>query len=131
VEVKLPATLAADMGAGWSEAVQDTFGEFQLGVWLREAGVSASDASAAAAGWGGDRLGVLEGPGDAWAVVMSTAWDSTTDATEFETAAGASLSELGGSATILPGKGGDTRWLLVASDDDTLARVASVLGLAG
>ena len=32
VAVKLPATLAAEMGDGWTEAIQDTFGEFQLGV---------------------------------------------------------------------------------------------------
>ena len=78
-----PTTLAAEMGDGWTESIQDTFGEFQIGVWLRQSGISASDASAAAAGWGGDRLAVLDGPGEAWAVVMRTTWDTDEDATAF------------------------------------------------
>jgi hypothetical protein len=128
VKVSLPKRLAADLGKGWSVALQDTFGELQLGIWLRDIGAPGADA--AAAGWGGDRLGVLEGPGDAWAVVMSTTWDSAAEATEFEAAVGSSLSALGGSAQVLPGKGGATRWVLVASDDATLGKVANVLGLA-
>ena len=76
------------MGEGWSESIQDTFGEFQLGVWLRESGVSSSDASNAAAGWGGDRLAVLQGPDDSWAVVMRTTWDTDEDAAAFQQAAG-------------------------------------------
>jgi hypothetical protein len=76
------------MGDGWTEAIQDTFGEFQLGVWLRESVLSASDASAAAAGWGGDRLAVLNGPDEAWAVVLRSTWDTDEDAKAFSQAAG-------------------------------------------
>ena len=128
-KVALPKNLARDLGKGWTLPLQDTFGEFQLGIWLREAG--ATDATAAAAGWGGDRLGVLEGPGDAWAVVMATDWDSAAEAAEFETAADTGVATLGPNARLLPGKGDTVRWILVASDAATLAKVANVLGLAG
>lgn len=87
VAVKLPKTLAADMGKGWSEAIQDTFGEFQIGVWLRESGSGSRDATDAAAGWGGDRLAVLEGLNGAWAVIMRSTWDTADDAVAFGTAA--------------------------------------------
>jgi hypothetical protein len=128
-KVALPKNLARDLGKGWTLPLEDTFGEFQLGVWLREAG--ATDATAAAAGWGGDRLGVLEGPGDAWAVAMATDWDSAAEAAEFETAANTAVATLGPNARLLPGKGDTVRWILVASDAATLAKVANVLGLAG
>ena len=128
-KVALPKNVARDLGKGWTLPLEDTFGEFQLGVWLREAG--ATDATAAAAGWGGDRLGVLEGPGDAWAVAMATDWDSAAEAAEFETAANTAVATLGPNARLLPGAGDTIRWILVASDDATLAKVANVLGLAG
>jgi hypothetical protein len=88
VEVPLDAAAVADaMGAGWSGTPEDTLGEFQLTVWLRENGVPALDATAAAAGWGGDRMTYLRGPDGSWALVMRTAWDTATDADEFGTAA--------------------------------------------
>jgi hypothetical protein len=131
VAVTLPADLEARLGTGWTVPLQDTFGEFQLGIWLRENGVGAADASTAAAGWGGDRLAVIEGPDGAWAMAMNTAWDSDADATEFEKAATTALKKAGGVAQVLPGSGGATRWVLVASDDATAAKVAGALGLAG
>ena len=101
IAVKLPAALAADMGDGWKVATQDTFGEFQLGVWLRESGVRASDASAAAAGWGGDRLAVLNGPDDAWAVVLRSTWDTDDDATAFRQAAGQAVTDGPNAGTVI------------------------------
>jgi hypothetical protein len=56
------AALAKAMGAGWSGTPEDTLGEFQLSVWLRENGLVALTAGDAAAGWGGDRLAYLRGP---------------------------------------------------------------------
>jgi hypothetical protein len=38
---------------------------------------------------------------------------------------------LAASASLLPGAGGTERWVVVASDDATLARLSNVLGLAG
>ena len=131
VPVALPADLTTKLGSGWSIGMQDTFGELQTGVWLKEGGVEATAADAAAAGWGGDRLAVLDGPNDAWAVVMETVWDTDADATAFDAAATTALSKAQGSARVLPGAGGRTRWVVVGSDDATLSKVANALGLAG
>ena len=112
VEVQLPADLATDLGTGWTVPLQDTFGEFQTGIWLREGGVPQAAADAAAAGWGGDRLAVIDGPDGAWAVAMHTAWDTEADAAEFETAATTALQKAGGVAQVVPGTGGTTRWVV-------------------
>jgi len=130
VQVTLPADLGTRLGSGWSVPLEDTFGEFQLGLWLRENGVPPADATKAAAGWGGDRLAVMEGPGGAWAVAIHTEWDTTADATGFDAAAAIALKKAGGAARVLPGVGGRTRWVLVAGDAATLSRIATVLGLA-
>ena len=131
IKVTMPADLATHLGAGWSAPLQDTFGELQIGIWLRGGGVVSADATAAAAGWGGDRLAVLEGPNGTWAVAMQTVWDTAADATAFEAAATTALAKAGGPAKVLPGAGGKTRWVLVAGDAATLSHVANVLGLAG
>ena len=119
------------MGAGWTVPIQDTFGEFQLGLWLRESGVDPQAARDAAAGWGGDRLAVVEGPDGAWAVAMQTAWDTDADAAAFETAATTAIKKATGDAQVLPGAGGKTRWVLIANDAKTSGKVAGALGLAG
>ena len=131
VTVTLPKDLAKRLGTGWSVPLEDTFGEFQTGIWLREGGVVAAAASDAAAGWGGDRLAVVEGPNGAWAVAWQTAWDTDADAAAFETAATTALSKAQGVSAVLPGVGGKTRWILVASDAGTMGRITTVLGLAG
>jgi hypothetical protein len=131
VAVTLPTDLETSLGKGWSVPMQDTFGELQLGIWLRESGVVAAAATDAAAGWGGDRLAVIEGPDGAWAVVMKTVWDTDADAAEFEAAATTALERSPGVAQVLPGSGGTTRWILVGSDAATVSRVAGVTGLAG
>jgi hypothetical protein len=131
VEVVLPEDAIEGLGDGWSIALQDTYGEFQIGTWLREAGVSATDASAAAAGWGGDRLAVIEGPDGAWAVVMRTVWDTAADAQAFEAAADQAATSAGGPAGVFPGEGGTTRWFVVGNDDATFESVAVGIGLAG
>ena len=63
VAIDVPDDLAARIGPDWELALDDTFGEFQTGVWLRDA--DAANVAEAAAGWGGDRVLVLDGPGDA------------------------------------------------------------------
>jgi hypothetical protein len=128
------AALAKAMGAGWSGTPEDTLGEFQLSVWLRENGISALDAQAAAAGWGGDRLAYLRGPNGAYALALLTAWDSQADADEFLAAAKTAASNLPGAAEarIVPGSGAggsaDRVAVLVASDAPTLAKLSSVVG---
>lgn len=86
IAVKLPAKLAATLGAGWSLAAEDTLGEEVLRIWL-EGVLSTPDAAAAAAGWGGDRLALLRGPNGAVAIALRTEWDTPADAAEFLAAA--------------------------------------------
>jgi hypothetical protein len=129
IEIDLPDDLAERIGPGWNVSLEDTFGEFQLGIWLREAGIS--QGNTVAEGWGGDRVAVLEGPDGAWAVLLATEWDSSADATEFEAAAEVAVETLDDDARLLPGAGGAERWIVVASDSDVLGAVAGALGLAG
>jgi hypothetical protein len=132
VGVDLPDDIAKRLGAGWQVPMEDTFGELQTAVWLRESGVAVDEANDAAAGWGGDRLAVIEGPDDAWAVAWHTVWDTPADAAAFEAAAGTWVGSTGTGAPVrqLLGTGLD-RWIVLASDADTEGRVANALGLAG
>lgn len=94
IKLEIPADLAAQFGAGWTATAQDTFGELQTRVWLREGGVAGDVARMAAEGWGGDRLVLTDGPGAATAAVWTTAWDSVVDAQDFESAARTAISGL-------------------------------------
>ena len=89
------------LGAGWSGTPEDTLGEFQLSVWLRENGVLALDASAAAAGWGGDRLAYLRGPDGKHALALVTSWDTQADADAFQAAATKAAASLPGAARVV------------------------------
>ena len=126
VAVKLPANLATEMGDGWTESMQDTFGEFQIGVWLRESGITASDASAAAAGWGGDRLAVLDGPGEDWAVVMRSTWDTDEDAAAFRQAAGDAVTSVPHAGTVIAD--GRDITVVFASADEILDGAVAAAG---
>jgi hypothetical protein len=136
IEVDLPDDLPGRLGEGWTKALEDTFGEQQFGVWLTgkidvAVTITPPPPPEAAAGWGGDRLALLDGPGDQWAVVIKTAWDTAFDAAEFESAIGPLISKAGGPGQVLPGEGGTVRWIVIGSDDATLGLVAGALGLAG
>jgi hypothetical protein len=91
VEVKLPTNLATSMGTGSSEGGQDTLGEFVLRLWLTQNGVPSATAAAAAAGWGGDRLSLLRGPGSSIDIGIVTKWDTAADASDFRDAAATAL----------------------------------------
>lgn len=129
IEVDLPDDLATRMGTGWSLVQENTLGEHQTGIWLGAPTVAA--ATDGAAGWGGDRIAVLGGPSGAWAIAWQTAWDTAGDAEEFAVTAETAVGKAGGPGSVLPGEGGTTRWVVIGSDDATLAKVANVLGLAG
>lgn len=136
IAVDLPDDLSQRLGAGWKTSLEDTFGEQQFAVWFTgkvdvQALLSPAAPPAAAAGWGGDALALLEGPDGAWVVVMKTAWDTAGDAAEFEAGLNPLLAAAGGPAAVLPGEGGPVRWVLIASNDATLAAAATALGLAG
>lgn len=134
IEVAFDAGLAAKLGAGWCVALQDTLGEFQLGIILRDAGgADTAGANAAAAGWGGDRVALVGGPDGEMGVVLDTRWDTAADASEFASALGpmvANLEAAGRSASVLA-PAPDRVVLLVSNGDETLGRLANVLGLAG
>jgi hypothetical protein len=134
IDVQLPADLASRLGSGWSVGLQDTFGEHQLGVWITASvplGGLPEPPPAAAVGWGGDRMALLDGPNGSWAVVFKTEWDTDADATEFETAITSKVAAAAGPGQVLPGAGGKVRWIVIGSDDAVLGNVANVLGLAG
>ena len=132
IPVSLPKDLAARLGSGWKVALQDTFGELQMQVWLKQnTTIPASAAVDGAAGWGGDRVAVLDGPSGSWGVALRTIWDTAGDAAAFETAATPIVQRLPNPAALLPGAGGPERWVLIGSDATVLQRLGSVLGLAG
>ena len=132
VPVALPKDLAARLGSGWKVGLEDAFGEFQMQVWLKQnTGVPAAIATDAAAGWGGDRVAVVDGPSGSWGVVLRTAWDTAKDAEEFESAATPLVGKLADPAALLPGAGGKERWVVIGSDAAVLQRLEAVLGLAG
>jgi hypothetical protein len=94
IVITVPADLATKVGAGWSNGGTDTLGELQLRIWLTEGGVSRAAASRAAAGWGGDRVMLLDGPGGTTALAVITEWDTPADANEFAAAAKTALGGL-------------------------------------
>ena len=129
IAIEFPDAFEDRIGPGWERTLDDTFGEFQTGVWLRDAG--AENATDAAAGWGGDRVIVLEDGSDNWATILATEWDSAADADEFEAAAGPVVDELADPAALLKGGTDTARWVVVASSDDVLDAVRQGLGLEG
>jgi hypothetical protein len=129
LDVTLPGDLAAKMGAGWKVGLEDTFGEFQLRVWLEQAKAANGGASAtdAAAGWGGDRIVLLDGPSGAEAIALKTAWDTPADATEFAAAAENVVAGLG-NGKVVPGSDGKSVTVLLGSSGDVLHDLESALG---
>ena len=126
--------LTGRIGAGWNETLEDTLGEFQLEIWLEDASakrVDSATATAAAAGWGGDRVGLFEGPNGAWAIVLQTAWDTPGDASEFAQAAGTTLDGLGRPAKVQPGGSATQETVVIGSDSTVLGRVLEALRSAG
>ena len=121
IPLVVPTDLAARLDPGWTVAAQDTFGELQTRVWLREGGVPGDVARIAAEGWGGDRITLLSGPAGpsagvgeasaipagpsagadaASAIVWVTVWDSDPDAAEFAAAARTAAAGMGLDAVI-------------------------------
>lgn len=84
VVIALPQFPGLD-AAGYTQVIDDTLGELEMGVYF---GQKADDVDkAAAAGWGGDSLRVYRKPDGTGAVVWWTAWDSEREAKEAEGAA--------------------------------------------
>lgn len=83
VKVSLP-DLGSLLGAGWKRIDYDVNGQWGLYLILDEFLKSPTESKRAAAGWGGDRYAVYEGPqpGDVLVCKM-TVWDTEHDAREF------------------------------------------------
>ena len=125
VSVTVPPVPTA-LGSGWKLTMQDTLGEFQLGIWLEgESPSSAEQSSAAAAvsAWAGDRIGLYEGPNDSWAVVLRTTWRTSSGRVAFQSAATRKTGQLPGPAVVCADEFGAT--LDVASDVAALEAFAT------
>lgn len=132
IEVDLPDDLAARLGEGWTVGLEDTLGELQLRLWMEWAGGGGGGpVDAAAAGWGGDRSALLDGPDGAFAIVMATEWDSPADAAEFVERAEMALTGVSHPGAVLGPVGGTTATVVIASTLELVGRVQNVLGLAG
>ncbi len=126
--IEVPGDLASRLGAGWRVDMQDTMGEFGLAEWLSGGGgVSVDVASAAAAGWGGDRL-MLVSNGSTFGIAVQTTWDTAADASEFAAAARTALQAMSGKTALVEGAANRVTFF-VASDSVTIDRLKS--GLAG
>ena len=102
---------------------EDDFGEFETRVALQTWGVGEGDATAAAAGWNGDRYEVFGTPRGT-ALVWVSAWDTAEDATQFAQALRQAWSGLGG---LPPG----LRWEVRPSTAATSAIVRFTLAPEG
>ncbi len=129
--VDIPDDLATRMGSGWTVGLEDTLGEFQLGVWLRGALGRVVPGNEAAAGWGGDRVVLLQGPNGAWGIALVTRWDTVADATEFADAAGEALTTLEAKSALGHQTGTTRVGLLFASDPATAVQLDTIMGLTG
>ena len=131
VAVTIPPSLPGRLGSGWTMPLTDTLGELQLRVWLEQVGkLPAAEAEAAAAGWGGDRIGLVE-KGTTFGIAIITKWDTPADATEFAAAAGPTLKLLPSSTAMIDPGSTSQVVLFVASDQATISALAGALGLAG
>jgi hypothetical protein len=91
--VKLP-DLSPHLGKDWKLGLSGSVGELTLAVLTGAGSLDPRSPDAAraerwttrgAAGWGGDRYQLYEGPEGQTVTVLATLWDSASDATEFET----------------------------------------------
>ncbi|HYL41018.1 MAG TPA: hypothetical protein VET90_06900, partial [Candidatus Binatus sp.] len=114
VVVTIPGGTASALGTGWHATAQDTLGEFVLRTWLTTAGLAPADATTAAAGWGGDRIQLLSGPGGATALAIVTVWDTPADATEFAAAAGRAMASVVGVGRVASAPGSSRVTIAIA-----------------
>jgi hypothetical protein len=127
-----PPDLQPVLGEGWQRTYQQTMGELNLQVWLADGerpplvmpGLPAeeTDWQAAAAGWGGDRLVMYEGPAGSWVISWTIGWDTAADGAEFATIAEPLVAGLASPAVLVEGPA-QTWTVFVASDEELLAAV--------
>ena len=71
------------LGKGWKRVDYDVNGEWGYYLILDEYLKSSDESERAAAGWGGDRYAVYEGPKGEIMMAQMTTWDTVQDANEF------------------------------------------------
>jgi hypothetical protein len=128
IAVSLPAGIADGLGVGWTLVLEDTHGELITRTWF--AMNNAPDKAAiAAAGWGGDRIGLYRGPGGAWAVLWLTRWDEDplVANVEYVQAYGAAQFTVGMFPHALARRSGEDLAVAIAPDAPTLRQLASLL----
>jgi hypothetical protein len=131
IAVTIPASLPGKLGSGWTMPLTDTLGELQFRIWLEQVGkVPQTEAEAAAAGWGGDRIALVQ-KGSSFGIAIITKWDTPADAVEFAAAAGPTLKLLPSSSAMIDPGSTNRVVLFVASDEATINALAGALGLAG
>lgn len=83
VKLALP-NFTRTLGPGWKHIDNDVNGEWGYYLVLDEFLNNSTESKRAAAGWGGDRFAIYEGPGrsDVFLAQVSV-WDTATDANEF------------------------------------------------
>jgi hypothetical protein len=118
------------MGSGWKVGLEDTFGEFQLKLWLDQAtdAGGATSSTDAAAGWGGDRIVLLDGPNGAWAIAITTAWDTPADAEQFADHARLVVDGLDGAGEVFGSRDPSAVTVVLASTDAALDQLKAALG---
>jgi hypothetical protein len=119
--------LAAALGDGWEEVDATPIGQATIEIMLVHFGLDHADASAAAAGWGGDRAVIATGPDDAFAVAWRLAWDAAADADEFVAAYEQVIDELDFPASVTELSNGEVL-VVHASTDALLAATAEAAG---
>ncbi|MGB9177988.1 MAG: hypothetical protein WCB68_01980 [Pyrinomonadaceae bacterium] len=83
VKINLP-NISSDLGANWKRIDYDVNGEWSYFLMLDEYLKSDAESKRAAAGWGGDRYALFEGPNAGELVLAQLSdWDSEKDAREF------------------------------------------------
>jgi hypothetical protein len=128
VAVTIPIAVVNDVGSGWSAAGEDTIGELVLRIWLGAGGVPVAQARTAAAGWGGDRLLLLRGPGGETGVALHVEWDAGGDADEFAAAAQIALPKLAPTGHVVHSAGSKTVWITIGEQAATVQRLATTSG---
>jgi hypothetical protein len=120
IVVEVP-DLAVALGDGWTEIDDTPIGEASLRMMLEFHGVPPDEAMDATAGWGGDRVVIVSGADEEFAVAWRLAWDTPADAQEFLAAYRSIVNGFGFPASVIEVSGGE---ILVAhaSTADLLRR---------
>lgn len=80
-DVSLPDDLADALGAGWSEALRDVWGEADM-LFLLQEPLGDAPAAAAASGWDGSQYVFFTGDAGGQLLALDVVWDSEDDAAE-------------------------------------------------